>query len=124
MKNTLVLILMLFISKICISQIQINEIYNGLQNNKVFSYKSATEGCLEINKSSIKQSYDSGCEKPLNFTINSMSLKGKRLEITLTMHYYGDTKLIGFLEIKDNLLILSYGESISSEQQVDKYKLN
>ncbi len=79
MKNTLVLILMLFISKICISQIQINEIYNGLQNNKVFSYKSATEGCLEINKSSIKQSYDSGCEKPLNFTINSMSLKGKAI---------------------------------------------
>ena len=115
---------MLFISKICISQIQINEIYNSLQNNKILSYRSATKGCLEINKSSIKQSYDSGCEKPLNFTINSMTLKGKRIEIGLTMHYYGDTKLIGFIELKDNLLILSYGESTSSEQQVDKYQLN
>ena len=124
MKNTLVLILMLFISKICISQIQINEIYNSLQNNKILSYRSATKGCLEINKSSIKQSYDSGCEKPLNFTINSMTLKGNRIEIGLKMHYYGDTKLIGFIELKDNLLILSYGESTSSEQQVDKYQLN
>jgi hypothetical protein len=39
------------------------------------------------------------------------------------MHYYGDMKLVGFLEIKDNVLVLTYGESSTSQQQVDKYKL-
>jgi hypothetical protein len=52
-----------------------------------------------------------------------MALKGNRIEMSLTMHYYGDIKLVGFLEIKENILILSYGESSSGEQQVDKYKL-
>jgi hypothetical protein len=39
------------------------------------------------------------------------------------MHYYGDMKLVGFLEIKDNVLVLTYGESATSQQQVDKYIL-
>jgi hypothetical protein len=123
MKNTLLLTVILFIAGVCNSQILISDIYNELKNNKDLNYNGIKEGCLAINKSSIKQSYRSNCEKPLDLTINSMILKGKQIELALTMHYYGDTKLIGFIEIKDNLLILSYGESMTSEQQVDKYKL-
>lgn len=102
---------------------QINEINKNLIDGKEIIYTAVSKGCLTITKNNIKQSYSDNCAKPIDITINNMALKGNRIEMSLTMHYYGDVKLVGFLEVKDNYLVLSYGESLSSEQQVDKYKL-
>ena len=102
---------------------QITEIFKNLNDGKELLYSGMNKGCLTITKNSMKQSYSDNCVKPIDFTINNMILKDNKIQISLIMHYYGDVKLVGFLEIKDNLLVLSYGESSSSEQQVDKYKL-
>jgi len=102
---------------------QIAEINQNLTAGKELIYSAVNKGCLTITKNNIKQSYSENCAKPIDFTINNMALKGNRIEMSLTMHYYGNLKLVGFLEVKENILILSYGESSSGEQQVDKYKL-
>jgi hypothetical protein len=69
----------------------------------------------------MKQSYSLNCEKPLDFTIKSMKLNGSKIELNLVMHYYGDLSLFGVIEIKDKQLILSYGETMSNRNQIDKY---
>ena len=103
---------------------QISEIFKNLNDGKELLFSGVNKGCLTITKNSMKQSYSDNCVKPIDFTINNMSLKDNKIQISLTMHYFGsDRKLVGFLEIKDNLLVLSYGDSSASEQQVDKYKL-
>jgi len=102
---------------------QISEIHNKLIEGKELLYPAMDKGCLTITKESFKQSYSDNCAKPLDFTINNMLLKDNKIQMSMTMHYYGDTNLVGFLEIKDNVLVLSYGESASGQQQVDKYKL-
>ena len=121
MKKLLILVPMLITFGVASSQI--SDIYNGLNNGKEFLYASEKVGCLTLNKSSFKQSYYADCKKTLDFTINTMELKSNRIYIDVTMHYYSDTKLVGFIEIKDNLLVITYGESWTSQQQVDKYKL-
>lgn len=118
-----VLILISFMMILNIANTQISEIYKGLNNGSEFIYKSLDKGCLSINKSSLKQSYSLNCEKPIEFTIHSMEFKNNRIELNLTMHYFGDRKLVGFIEIKDNIITLSYGDSSTSRQQVDLYKL-
>tara|TARA_Y100000589_G_C26904989_1_gene527865 strand:- start:51 stop:419 length:369 start_codon:yes stop_codon:yes gene_type:complete len=122
MKNYLILIL--FITQINIVPAQIDKIYSSLSENKKVELKSNAKGCLSLTMKEMNQSYSTNCEKPINFTINSLKLNDDRIDVSLTMHYFGNTKLVGFIEIKDNLLILSYGESSSSQQQVDKYILN
>jgi len=121
MKKLLILATMLF--TIGLANAQITEIFKNLNDGKELLYSGMNKGCLTITKNSMKQSYSDNCVKPIDFTINNMILKDNKIQISLIMHYYGDVKLVGFLEIKDNLLVLSYGESSSSEQQVDKYKL-
>lgn len=121
MKNLLILAIMLLMFKV--GNTQISEIYNSINSGKELVYSATNEGCLTISKNNIKQSYSEGCAKPIDFTITSINLKNNRINISMTMHYYGDVKLVGFLEIKDNCLVLSYGKSSTSEQQVDKYKL-
>jgi len=121
MKKLLILATMLF--TIGLANAQITEIFKNLNDGKELLYSGMNKGCLTITKNSMKQSYSDNCIKPIDFTINNMILKDNKIQISLIMHYYGDVKLVGFLEIKDNLLVLSYGESSSSEQQVDKYKL-
>lgn len=118
-----VLILFSFMMILNIANTQISEIYKGLNNGSEFTYKSLEKGCLTINKSSLKQSYSLNCEKPIEFTVHTMEFKNNRIELNLTMHYFGDRKLVGFIEIKDNIITLSYGDSSASRQQVDKYKL-
>jgi hypothetical protein len=102
---------------------QISDIFKNLNDGKELLYSGVNKGCITITKNSMKQSYSDNCVTPIDFTINNISLKDNKIQISLTMHYYGDLKLVGFLEIKDNLLVLSYGKSSASEQQVDKYKL-
>ena len=102
---------------------QISEIFNNLNSGEELVFYSTNKGCLTISKNNFKQSYSEGCAKPINFTINNINLKDNRINISMTMHYYGDMKLVGFLEIKDNVLVLTYGESATSQQQVDKYIL-
>ena len=121
MKNLLILVSMLL--TFGVSNAQTSEIFKNLNDDKELLYPSVNQGCLTITKNSIKQSYSDNCVKPLDFTIHNMSLKDNKIHISLTMHYFGDSKLVGFLEIKDNLLVLSYGDSSTSRQQVDKYKL-
>jgi hypothetical protein len=101
---------------------QISEVFNNLNEGKELLYTATNKGCLTITKKSFKQSYSDNCDKPIDFTINNMALKDNRIQMRMTMHFYGDVKLVGFMEIKDNVLVLSYGESPTSEQQVDKYK--
>ena len=102
---------------------QISEVFNNLNDGKELLYTAVNEGCLTITKSSMKQSYSDNCAKPIDFTVNNISLIDNTIVISLIMHYYGEVKLVGVLKIKDNELVLSYGESSESEQQVDKYKL-
>lgn len=122
MKNLLILATMLF--AFGLANAQITEIFNNLKDGKELLYTAVNEGCLTITKSSMKQSYSDNCAKPIDFTVNNISLKDNTILISMTMHYYGDLKLVGVLKTKDNELVLSYGESSESEQQVDKYKLN
>jgi hypothetical protein len=102
---------------------QIKEIFEDLNKGEELVYSSVKTGCLTLTKSSIKQSYSDNCAKPISFTINNLVLQGNRIQLRITMHYYGDMELVGFLEVKDGLLIFSYGKTANSEQQVDKYKL-
>lgn len=102
---------------------QIAEINKNLTEGKTLTYSAVKQGCLTITKNNIKQSYSESCDNPIGFTVNSMELKENRIEMSLTMHYFGDLKVVGFLEVKDNYLVISYGKSSVSEQQVDKYKL-
>lgn len=109
-----------------VSNAQTSEIFKNLNDDKELFYPSVREGCLTITKNSIKESYSDNCVKPIDFTIHNMSLKDNKIRLSLTMHYFGDTKLVGFLEIKDNLLVLSYGDSeddFEDWQSVGKYKL-
>ena len=121
MKNLLILATMLL--TFGVSNAQTSEIFKNLNDGKELLYSGVNKGCLTITKNSMKQSYSDNCVKPIDFTINNISLKDNKIQISLTMHYFGDRKLVGFLEIKDNLLVLSYGDSSASEQQVDKYQL-
>jgi hypothetical protein len=121
MKNLLILATMLF--TFGLANAQITEIFNNLKDGKELLYTAVNEGCLTITKSSMKQSYSDNCAKPIDFTVNNISLIDNTIVISLIMHYYGEVKLVGVLKIKDNELVLSYGESSESEQQVDKYKL-
>ena len=121
MKNLLILATMLL--TFGFANAQISEIFKNLNDGKELLYSGVNKGCLTLTKNSMKQSYSDNCVKPIDFTINNMLQKDNKIQISLTMHYYGDVKLVGFLEIKDNLLVISYGKSSSSEQQVDKYKL-
>ena len=102
---------------------QIAEINKNLTEGKTLTYSAVKQGCLTITKNNIKQSYSESCDNPISFTVNSMELKENRIEMSLTMHYFGDLMVVGFLEVKDNYLVISYGKSSVSEQQVDKYKL-
>jgi hypothetical protein len=121
MKNLLILATMLF--TFGLANAQITEIFNNLKDGKELLYTAVNEGCLTIKKNSMKQSYSDNCAKPIDFTVNNLSLIDNTIVISLIMHYYGEVKLVGVLKIKDNELVLSYGESSESEQQVDKYKL-
>jgi hypothetical protein len=121
MKKFLLMATMLLIFGV--GHAQISEIFNSLNSGEELVFYSTNKGCLTISKNNFKQSYSEGCAKPINFTINNINLKDNRINISMTMHYYGDMKLVGFLEIKDNVLVLTYGESATSQQQVDKYIL-
>ena len=102
---------------------QISEIFNDINNGKELVFPSDKKGCLTISKLNFKQSYSENCVKPFDFTIHTINLKDNRIQLNMTMHYFGDTKLSGFLEYKDNLLVLTYSDSPSGRKQIDKYKL-
>lgn len=124
MKYISTLILLFFILQTNFAQSEINKIFSSITNNQILKYNSNSKGCLTISLKEINQSYSDGCVKPINFTVSSIKLNNNRIDISLVMHFYGDQNLVGFIEIKDDLLVLSYGKSNNSQQQIDKYKLN
>jgi hypothetical protein len=119
-KNILILVMLFILGGV---NAQISEIFNDINNGKELVFASDKKGCLTISKLNFKQSYSENCAKPIDFTIHNIYLKDNRIELSMTMHYFGETKLSGFLEFKDNLLVLTYSDSPTGQKQVDKYKL-
>ena len=124
MKYITILIILFFTVQTNFAQSEIDKIFSSVTNNEVLKYNSNSKGCLSISLKEINQSYSDGCINPINFTVSSFKLNNNRIDISLTMHFYGDQDLVGYIVIKDDLLVLSYGKSNNSQQQVDKYKLN
>lgn len=119
-KNILILAMLFILGGV---NAQISEIFKDINNGKELVFPSEKKGCLTISKLNFKQSYSENCINPIDFTIHTINLKDNRIQLSMTMHYFGDIKLSGFLEYKDNLLVLTYSDSPSGHKQIDKYKL-
>ena len=101
---------------------QISQIYNDINNGKELVFISDKKACLTISKLNYKQSYSENCANPIDFTIHTIYLKDNQIQLSATMHYFGDTKLSGYLECKENVLFFTY-YSPKGTKSVEKYSL-